>query len=227
LASSFSAQFLSIGAALLLMALFSIWSGATLSGNRHIARLGFRPPHVRRMLLAEGVVLWDWIIDRRVPWRTYAKAMLYGFRQSGKAPSAVRPCDTMRNLERSRLASVAHGGGGFGHLGRFAQTRGNPPTNLAEGAEEKQPSLEGSSPRWSTLGAMVADCSHWRLSPGRLPGPDFDAGLFFCAGGLLLISGWAASASALRWLNRAGATIPSPLAWLFVTRRDAGAEVSP
>jgi ABC-type antimicrobial peptide transport system permease subunit len=221
-------SFFLIGAALLLMALlfqFGVEQRATEIGT--LLALGFRPKHVRRMLVAEGIVLSILgAVIGVLGGMLYAKGLLLGLGsiwQKAISGSALRFYAEPVTLAIGAVASTVVAvlviwialrrqaqqparellaeGGAVEDGGERREA-----LDLPGDLRPARPGRRGWS-GWLALAAGVGALSivGLALSTSRTS----DAGLFFSAGGLLLIAGCACSAATLRALLRRVSDLPS------------------
>ncbi len=209
-------SFFLIGAALMLMALlfqFAVEQRAPEIGA--LLALGFRPGHVRRMLLAEGIVLSVLgALFGVFGGVAYAKAMLFGLAtiwQKAVGGSALRyqaePATFLIGAVASSVVAIL-----VIWLALRKQARQPARELLAEGAQAREGRIEveGRRRRGSiaiAVGSGLAALGIVTMAFAK--DRTADAGLFFSAGGLLLIAGWALAAAMLRGLLMRTAALPS------------------
>lgn len=198
-------SFFLIVAALLLMAL--LFQLGVEQRSREVGTLlafGFTPKQVRNLLLCEGsaLALLGGVLGA-VGGIWYAKGMLYGLANLWR--DAVGTSALAFHAEPMTLAG--------GTIGSFIvaiitiwlavrkQVQRPARELLAEGAEERRSTLEGTAKK-SKAGIIATVCIVLGLVMvgwAKFSGGGDAAGLFFGAGGLFLIGGLSASAA---WLNR-------------------------
>jgi len=205
-------SFFLILAALILMALlfqFGIEQRTNEVGT--LLALGFTPSRVRNLLLGEGVAIaFIGGLLGMLGGIGYAQAMLYGLAtlwRDAVGTSALRFHATPTTLVIGLFASVVVGAVTIWIVLR-KQARRPARELLAEGAGENvqgpRPKAQGSLARWIALGSGVAAIG--MIGWATFGGNGASAGLFFGAGGLLLVAGLAAVAVLLSMLDRSAAS---------------------
>jgi len=205
-------SFFLILAALILMALlfqFGIEQRTNEIGT--LLALGFTPSRVRNLLLGEGVAIaFIGGLLGMLGGIGYAKAMLYGLAtlwRDAVGTSALRFHVTPLTLVIGLFASVIVSAVTIWIVLR-KQARRPARELLAEGAGENaqcpMPNAQGRLARWITIGSGVSALA--MIGWAMFGGDGASAGLFFGAGGLLLVAGLAAVAVLLSALERSEAS---------------------
>ncbi len=205
-------SFFLILAALILMALlfqFGIEQRTNEIGT--LLALGFTPARVRNLLLGEGVAIaFIGGLLGMLGGIGYAQAMLYGLAtlwRDAVGTSALHYHATPMTLVIGLFASVVVSAVTIWIVLR-KQARRPARELLAEGAGEKaqcpMPNAQGRLARWIALGSGLA--AFGMIGWATFGGDGASAGLFFGAGGLLLVAGLAAVAVLLSALERSEAS---------------------
>ena len=205
-------SFFLILAALILMALlfqFGIEQRTNEIGT--LLALGFTPSRVRNLLLGEGVAIaFIGGLLGMLGGIGYAQAMLYGLAtlwRDAVGTSALRFHATPLTLVIGLLASVVVSAVTIWIVLR-KQARRPARELLAEGAGENaqgpRPKAQGKLARWIAIGSGVAAIG--MIGRAMFGGDGASAGLFFGAGGLLLVAGLAGVAVLLSALERSEAS---------------------